>query len=95
MPADEESFGRTAVPGRYTGPGPEMNTTASLLVDRLWRLIYILFSLFVLHKMAFYSAILKSPLIRHEWFKVGLGLSIGTCRADVRPSTLCLCLMAA
>lgn len=34
-------------------------------------------SLYFLDKMKAYHEIMHSPLIRHEWFKVGLAASLG------------------
>lgn len=76
MGADEESDGRTAVPNPYTGPGPDLS--GSLLFDKGKRLVYIGISVYILQRMDFYNAILHSPNISHEWFKIGLGATIGT-----------------
>lgn len=34
-------------------------------------------SLYGLHQWKVYSTVLRSPLVRHEWFKIGLAASIG------------------
>jgi hypothetical protein len=77
MPADVESYGRTAVPNPYRGLGPNDNTAASQLVDKFRRVLYIGVSAYVLNRMNFWGAILRSPLVSHEWFKIGLGGMIG------------------
>ena len=41
-------------------------------------------SLYILHRMNVYTTIMTSPDISHEWFKVGLAASVGTC-------VLCAC----
>lgn len=73
--ADEESHGKTAAPNPYTGPGPDPR--ASLLMDKAKRLIYMGISLYFLQRLNFYNAIFQSPHISHEWFKIGLGATIG------------------
>lgn len=79
MPADEESFGRTAVPNPYRGLGPNHDSPGNRAVDLLKRLIYLGISTYFLHRMNFVGAILRSPHVQHEWFKVGLAGTIGTC----------------
>jgi hypothetical protein len=37
-------------------------------------------SIYGLHWLEVYHTILHSPLVRHEWFKVGLASSVGTCK---------------
>lgn len=73
--ADEESFGRTAVPNPYTGDGPPPLNAA---IDKLKRLIYVAISGYFLKRMAFYEIVMHSPHVSHEWFKIGLAASIGT-----------------
>lgn len=73
--ADEESHGTSAVPNPYSGPGPDLSS--NLLIDKMKRLVYIGVSLYFLQRMAFWSAIVQSPHIRHEWFKIGLATAIG------------------
>ena len=45
----------------------------------LKRITYSGISLYGLHLFKAYELILHSPRIRHEWFKIGLATSIGTC----------------
>jgi len=79
-PADEESFGRAAVPpaNPYAGPGPDMNASGNIWIDRGRRLAYIGVSSWILQRVSFFGAVLHSPHIRHEWFKLGIGTTIGT-----------------
>lgn len=42
----------------------------------LTRSLWMVGSLWVLHRMSTYDTLLKSPDIRHEWFKIGLAASI-------------------
>lgn len=79
MPADVESYGRAAVPNPYRGLGPNHATTgANMLVDKFKRMLYIGVSGFFLHRMNFWGAILRSPHVSHEWFKLGVAGTIGT-----------------
>jgi hypothetical protein len=79
MPADVESFGRAAVPNPYRGLGPNHATTgANLLVDKFKRMLYMGVSGFFLHRMNFWGAIVRSPHVSHEWFKIGVAGTIGT-----------------
>jgi hypothetical protein len=79
MPADVESFGRAAVPNPYRGLGPNHATTgANMLVDKFKRMLYIGVSGFFLHRMNFWGAIVRSPHVSHEWFKLGVAGTIGT-----------------
>jgi hypothetical protein len=46
-------------------------------VDRIKRFIYIAISAYGLRYFRFLKVVLKSPHIRHEWFQIGLALTIG------------------
>lgn len=46
-------------------------------INKVQRILYIVVSAYGLHYFKFYRVILRSPHVRHEWFKVGLALSIG------------------
>jgi hypothetical protein len=50
----------------------------SIYLFRLRRVFYMAISIFGLQHFKFYGVILRSPHVRHEWFKVGLATSIGT-----------------
>ena len=43
----------------------------------LWRTLWMGGSLYFLDEMKAYHEIMHSPLISHEWFKVGLAASLG------------------
>jgi hypothetical protein len=72
----------------YTG-GPPVNALlpAHHPITILKRLCYMGVSLYGLKYLNAYRVILKSPHVRHEWFKIGLASSIGTCAARSRNST--------
>lgn len=75
--ADEESDGRAAVPNPYTGEGPP--SAGDLIFDKGKRLGYMAISSYFLFKrMNFYEIVKHSPHVKHEWFKIGLGATIGT-----------------
>ena len=46
-------------------------------INLLWRTSWMGGSLYFLHRMDAYHTILHSPYISHQWFKVGLGATIG------------------
>ena len=50
-------------------------------LEKLKRLLYMAISHFGLDYFKFYGVILRSPHVRHEWFKVGLAATIGTLNA--------------
>ena len=45
---------------------------------KMIRIIIMVAALWGLHEFGVYHAILRSPKISHEWFKVGLASSVGT-----------------
>lgn len=47
-------------------------------INILKRMIYSGISLFGLYHLNAYQAVLHSPHIRHEWFKIGLAATVGT-----------------
>jgi hypothetical protein len=74
---DPEVAGRFPVPNPYTGPGPS-RSFGDTAVDALKRLIFLGISLFfLLEKFNVYRTTLQSPHISHEWFKIGLGTTVG------------------
>ena len=47
-------------------------------VNIMKRCLYMGVSLYGLHYFAVYHTIIHSPLVRHEWFKIGLAATAGT-----------------
>jgi hypothetical protein len=76
---------------------PRMNRTmADRILNYVKRIFYITLSIFVLHRFfRFYSAIFRSPYIRHEWLKIGIALTIGMflfiCKNQSQEWFLCVC----
>jgi hypothetical protein len=58
------------------GGGGELSRYHPLTI--LKRLTYMGASLYALHHFKAYSVIMRSPQVRHEWFKIGLAATIGT-----------------
>ena len=75
---DPESHQReastAAVSNPYTGGPPVLPTYHPINV--LKRTGYIVFALVALHKLDALKAILRSPKVSHEWFKIGLAGSL-------------------
>ena len=46
-------------------------------VNLFWRILWMGGSLYGLERMEAYHAIMHSPDISHEWFKIGLAASLG------------------
>jgi hypothetical protein len=59
----------------YTGPGPDL-LPPNHLIHKLKRVIYMVISAFGLSHYDFFRALIVSPNIRHEWFKIGLACTI-------------------
>ena len=51
--------------------------TQKRFIDKVQRILYIIISAYALHYFKFYGVILRSPHVRHEWFKIGLAFTIG------------------
>ena len=51
--------------------------TQKRFIDKGQRILYIIISAYALHYFKFYGVILRSPHVRHEWFKIGLAFTIG------------------
>lgn len=75
--ADVEGQGREVPPNPYRDGGSQGLSRYHPLTI-MQRLIFMGISGWVLIKYYnAYNVILKSPHIRHEWFKLGLGFAIG------------------
>jgi hypothetical protein len=73
MTADVER--QSLVTNPYSGN--EQSNAMQMVVDKIYRVAVLGGSLYFLHKWGVYATILRSPKIRHEWFKVGLAASVG------------------
>ena len=63
----------------YTDGLRSKRTIADRILHYVKRTFYMGLSMYVLHRFfRFYNAIFHSPYILHEWFKVGIALTIGT-----------------
>lgn len=47
------------------------------ILDKAYRVIVLLGSIYMLHRWGVYGTVHHDPQILHEWFKVGLASSIG------------------
>jgi hypothetical protein len=64
-------------------PYAESPRTKRTIADRILKYVknifYMTLSTYVLHRFfRFYDALFHSPYILHEWFKIGIALTIGT-----------------
>ena len=69
----------TSIENPYAENPRMQRTMADRILNYVKRIFYITLSSYVLHQFfRFYSAIFQSPLIIHEWLKVGVALTVGT-----------------
>jgi hypothetical protein len=69
----------TSIENPYAENPRMKRTIADRILSYVKRIFYITLSTYVLHRFfRFYDAIFHSPYISHEWFKVGIALTIGT-----------------
>ena len=72
----EATFGRTnAVTNPYSGVPPTLPRWHPLNV--LWRCLYMGIALYGINYFKAYHALLHSPNVKHEWFKIGLAATVG------------------
>jgi hypothetical protein len=69
----------TSVPNPYTSDHAPPLLPGDRIVQFGKRLFYICISLYGLKHFALYQVLLRSPRVSHEWFKIGLATTIGTC----------------
>jgi|UPI000581AC63 hypothetical protein len=58
----------------YTGPGPDLPENAYIF--KMKRIFFMCVSVYGLQHLNFYRAIMGSPHVSHEWFKIGLAGTI-------------------
>mmetsp|Transcript_13280 Transcript_13280/g.19536 ORF Transcript_13280/g.19536 Transcript_13280/m.19536 type:complete len:175 (+) Transcript_13280:168-692(+) len=73
---DLESERQPLVNNPYGGQDVTQSASEKIL-NGLYRVVVLFASIYYLHTLEFYATVLRSPKVRHEWFKIGLAASIG------------------
>lgn len=73
----------------YSSSSGEQIRTQTLF-DKVYRIIVLGGSLYILHIWEVYATVHRSPKVQHEWFKIGLAASIGECSANKQYKMLCI-----
>lgn len=73
----------TSIDNPYAESPRMKRSTADRILKYVRNTFYIALSTYVLHRFfRFYDALFHSPYISHEWFKIGIALTVGTLKKN-------------